>query len=197
MNSNDSKSFEGDAGPPLPDFTANVNLSTISPALGIPRPQNQQPDYLDYDQKGRGVVVTMFANTGASYLIGTVGGGVYGLKEGLMSTPSSRFRVKLNSVLNHCGKYGSRTGNVFGAVSILYSLYEGGADHFELERYTGYHPITVPAFSAFMTGSTFKIMAGPRVAALAGTLGLGAVGLTYGVYTAMGIPHGSRGFLFL
>lgn len=68
---------------------------------------------------------------------------------------------------------------------------------FELERYTGYHPITVPAFSAFMTGSTFKIMAGPRVAALAGTLGLGAVGLTYGVYTAMGIPHGSRGFLFL
>lgn len=195
MSSNDSNSFEGDAGPPLPDFTTNVNLTTISPALGIAR--QQQPDYLDYDQKGRGVMVTMFANTGASYLMGIGFGGLYGLKEGLANTPSSRFKVKLNSVLNHCGKYGSRAGNVLGVVSIMYSLYEGAADHYELDRYTGYHPITVPAFSAFMTGSTFKMMAGPRVAALAGTIGLGMVGATYGVYTVLGIPHGSRGFLFL
>lgn len=197
MSADETKSFEGDAGPPLPDFTTNVNLSTVSPALGIARPLNQQPDYLDYDQKGRGVMVTMFANTGTSYLLGIGGGGLYGLREGLANTPSSRFKVKLNSVLNHCGKYGSRAGNIFGAVSIMYSLYEGLADKYEIDRYTGYHPITVPAFSAFMTGSTYKMMAGPRVAALAGTIGLGAVGVTYGVYTILGIPHGSRGFLFL
>lgn len=198
MSSTEERSsFEGDAGPPLPDFTANVNLNTISPALGIPRPINQQPDYLDYDQKGRGVMVTMFANTGSSYLLGIGAGGIYGLREGLMNTPSSRLKVKLNSVLNHCGKYGSRAGNVLGVISIIYTGYEGIADSYELDRYTGHHPITVPAFSSFMTGCTFKAMAGPRVAALAGTIGLGAVGATYALYTALGIPHGSRGYLFL
>ena len=121
--------FEGDAGPPLPDFTTNVNIATISPALGIPRPQNQQPDYLDYDPKGRGVTTVMFANAGSSYLIGILGGGLYGFREGLTNTPNSRFKVKVNSVLNQCGKYGSRAGNSFGVLSILYSLYEGAADH--------------------------------------------------------------------
>jgi hypothetical protein len=121
--------FEGDAGSPLPNFTGagHIELSTIAPALGVSRGK-RSPDYLDYDQKGRGVVVTMFANTGASYLIGTTFGGFYGLREGLSRTPSSRFKVKLNSVLNHCGRHGSRVGNTVGVLSIMYSLYEGFAD---------------------------------------------------------------------
>lgn len=121
--------FDGDAGSPLPNFTGagHIELSTIAPALGVSRGK-RSPDYLDYDQKGRGVVVTMFANTGASYLIGTTFGGFYGLREGLSRTPSSRFKVKLNSVLNHCGRHGSRVGNTVGVLSIMYSLYEGFAD---------------------------------------------------------------------
>lgn len=197
---NESSSFDGDAGPPLPNFSvSNIELNTVAPALGVPmarRQQQQQPDYLKYDTKGRGVMTTMFANTGSAYLLGIGGGGLYGLREGLANTPSSRFKVKLNSVLNHCGRHGSRAGNVFGVISIMYSLYEGGADNLELDRYVG-HSASVPAFAAFMTGSTFKAMAGPRVAALAGTIGLGAVGVTYGVYSVLGIPHGSYGFLFL
>ena len=54
-----------------------------------------------------------------------------------------------------------------------------------------------PAFAAFMTGATYKSMAGPRVAALAGSIGLGAVGITYLGYSLLGIPYGSRGYLFL
>ena len=127
MQSSGSREFEGDAGAPLPDFSApHIDIRTVAPALGVS--VNRQPDYLDYDQKGRGIVVTMFANSGVAYLMGTGGGGLYGLREGLTHSPSSRFRVKLNSILNHCGRHGSRWGNALGVVAILYSIYEGVAD---------------------------------------------------------------------
>jgi import inner membrane translocase subunit TIM23 len=127
-DSDNGRRFQGmDAGAPMPDLSAKgIQLSTIAPALGVPR--KAQPDYLDYDTGGRGIVVTMFANAGLSYTLGIVGGGLYGLREGLANTPSSRFKVKLNSVLNHCGRHGSRAGNVFGVLSIMYSLYEWQAD---------------------------------------------------------------------
>lgn len=120
---------ENDAGAPLPDFsTGNLQLTTIAPALGVTG-GSATPDYLDYDTKGRGIVVTMFANAGMSYLLGISGGGIYGFRQGLVATPSTRFRVQLNSVLNHCGRYGSRAGNTLGVVAVLYSLYEGLADN--------------------------------------------------------------------
>jgi hypothetical protein len=126
---------------PLPDFNAsNIRLSTVAPAFGIPSSSltagpgsahlsaGRQPDYLDYDQKGRGIVSTMFTNSGISYVLGVSLGGLYGLREGLLRTPSSRWKVKLNSVLNHCGRHGSGLGNMMGSTAILYSLYEGVAD---------------------------------------------------------------------
>lgn len=124
-----SRSDEQDAGAPLPDFRAsNIQLQTIAPALGVTGGQ-YKPDYLEYDGGGRGIMVTMFANAGMAYLMGIGGGGMYGFRQGLAATPSNRFRVKLNSVLNHCGRYGSRAGNTLGVFSVLYSLYEGLADH--------------------------------------------------------------------
>ena len=122
------KEFEGDAGAPLPDFTSgNLSLQTVAPALGVG--SQQQPDYLDYDQKGRGLVVTMFANTGLSYLIGIAGGGLYGFQRGLASSPSSKFKVQANAILNNCGRYGSKYGNTLGVFAVLYSLYEGLGDN--------------------------------------------------------------------
>ena len=122
MSSN--KGFDGDAGAPLPDFSAGqIRLDTVAPALGVG--STEQPDYLDYDQKGRGLVVTMFANAGVSYLLGIAGGGVFGLQKGISSTPSSKFKVQVNSVLNHCGRYGSKAGNSMGVFAVMYSLYEG------------------------------------------------------------------------
>jgi Tim17/Tim22/Tim23/Pmp24 family len=129
MNSqrNSSSDNDNDAGAPMPDFRApNIRLQTIAPALGV---VDRSPDYLEYDTRGRGVVVTLFANSGVAYLMGIAGGGLYGFRQGLLSTPSHRFRVQLNSVLNHCGRYGSRAGNTVGVFAVLYSLYEGLADH--------------------------------------------------------------------
>jgi import inner membrane translocase subunit TIM23 len=131
---NNKREFEGDAGAPMPDLSApGIHLSTVAPVLGMP--MSQKPDYLDYDQKGRGVVVTMFANAGMAYCLGIGAGGAYGIREGILKSPSSRFRVKLNSILNNSGRYGSRLGNSLGAVSILYSLYEGAADHVSTDKY--------------------------------------------------------------
>ena len=132
-----NKEFEGDAGAPLPDFSgaSNISLGTVAPALGIGTSQERQPDYLDYDQKGRGLITTMFANAGLSYLIGITAGGMYGLQKGISSTPSSKFKVQVNSVLNHCGRYGSKMGNSFGVFAVLYSLYEGLADKVSFVSY--------------------------------------------------------------
>jgi len=187
---------------PIPDFNAsNIQLSTVAPAFGIPSSSlpttaAAQPDYLDYDQKGRGIVSTMFTNSGISYMLGVTIGGLYGLREGLAKTPSSRWKVKLNSVLNHCGRHGSGLGNMMGATAILYSLYEGLADNFELDQYTGPIQPPAPLFAGAMTGATYYMRAGPRVATLAGAIGVGAVGGTFAMYSMLGIPYGSRGWMF-
>lgn len=200
------KEFEGDAGAPLPDFSnaSNIQLQTIAPTLGVPRGQHHaQPDYLDYDQK-RSIATIMFANCGAAYMIGTAGGGLYGFRQGLISTPSTRFKIKLNSVLNHCGRYGSRVGNSFGTFAIMYSLYEGFADHYDIEEKLMLHRVgnptlekmASPAFAAYMTGVTYFAPSGPRVAALAGTIGFGMVGATSFAYYLLGFPPGYQNFLF-
>lgn len=131
-----SKSDNDDAGAPMPDFRAsNIQLQTIAPALGVPSlhqssTRHRSPDYLEYDinPHGRGFMVTMFANAGLSYMIGIGAGGIYGIRHGFKVTPSQRFRVQLNSILNHTGRYGSRVGNAFGTVAMLYSFYEWGFD---------------------------------------------------------------------
>lgn len=138
----------------------------------------------------------MFANTGLSYMLGIMAGGMYGLNEGLKHTPSHRFRVKLNSILNHCSRHGSRVGNTVGVLSIFFSLYEEAADKLEIDRYTGPVQEPGPALAALLTGVTYKAQSGPRVAALAGSIGLASVGVTYGVYSVLGIPYGHKGWLF-
>lgn len=192
-----NKEFEGDAGAPLPDFSGarNISLTTVAPALGVRQQGHSQPDYLDFDQKGRGTIVTMFANSGMCYLMGIGGGGLYGLQKGLASTNSSKFKVQVNSVLNNAGRHGSRAGNSLGVVAVLYSLYEGLADNLEVDRFTGFES-SAPPLAAMMTGISYYAPTGLRVATLGGALGLGAVGATYAGYAALGKPVGSAGFMW-
>jgi import inner membrane translocase subunit TIM23 len=194
--SGDSREFEGDAGAPLPDFSAarDIQLTTVAPALGVPT--SRQPEYLDYDQKGRGVIVTMFANAGACYLMGIAGGGLYGAGKGVKETPSPKFKVKLNSVLNQSGRYGSLYGNMFGSAAVLYSLYQGVCDHFEVEEKTGLE-IATPFISASLTGATLYSRKGYRAMLGGAAVGGGAVAASFAIYQVVGIPYGSLGLLFL
>jgi len=201
------KEFEGDAGAPLPDFTggSNIQLQTIAPTLGIGRQQIQnQPDYLDYEQK-RSVTTIMFANAGVAYLGGVLAGGVYGVKLGLDKAPSAKPRIKLNSVLNQTGYYGARRGNAMGVLAVLYSFWESTADYVDLEEKLGFRYVSSnsnlaaavsPTFAAAMTGATYYLPSGPRVAGLAGVLGMSGVVLTYTGYYMMGIPFASNRILF-
>ena len=66
----------------------------------------------------------------------------------------------------------------------------------ELDRYSPIDASLSPFFGAAMTGLTFYSTSGVRVAGLAGTLGLGAVGATYLGYSLIGKPYGSFGYLF-
>lgn len=127
---NNNREYIEEAGPPMPDFRSpGIQLQTVAPAFGLTTGGggNNTPDYLDYDPKARGFN-TVFGNAGMAYLMGIGGGGLYGFRQGLKSTPSTRWRVQFNSVLNHCGRYGSRAGNTLGVFAVLYSLYEVMAD---------------------------------------------------------------------
>ena len=67
---------------------------------------------------------------------------------------------------------------------------------YELDQYTGPIQPPAPLFAGAMTGATYYMRAGPRVAALAGAIGMGAVGGTFALYSVLGIPYGSKGWLF-
>ena len=71
-------------------------------------------DYLDYDIKGRPTHERMFGYSGSMFLTGLVAGGVYGAQNGLRSSPSKKFWIKLNSLMNGAGRYGSKCGNNMG-----------------------------------------------------------------------------------
>jgi len=66
----------------------------------------------------------------------------------------------------------------------------------EIDQYTGPVKPVGPSIDAFMTGAMYKAQAGPRVASLAGAIGLGSVGITtYAAYSVFGIPYGQKGWL--
>jgi hypothetical protein len=118
-----------------PDYrSVSLSLRTVMPSMGSSS-GGGDPQYLIYEQKSRSLAGTMFKNTGFSYLIGVIFGGVHGFQESLWEPNSSRFRLQLNSVLNNTGRHASKVGNLLGVISILYSTYEHYA--FEVRHFCG------------------------------------------------------------
>mmetsp|Transcript_20541 Transcript_20541/g.41104 ORF Transcript_20541/g.41104 Transcript_20541/m.41104 type:complete len:198 (-) Transcript_20541:39-632(-) len=195
--SSDSSSSSSDGPVQLPSL-GNLSLKTVAPALQVKT--QSEPDYLDFDVKGRGMWEKTVASAGWGYLGGTVTGALYGLRTGAASSPNTRFKVRMNSLLNHTGRYGSRFGNAVGCVALVYSLIEGSLDKADADTYFPealQTPALNPALAALLGGSLYKSSAGPRVAALAGTIGLGAVGVTYAVSNVVpGAKFGSTSFMF-
>ncbi|GMI19688.1 hypothetical protein TeGR_g642, partial [Tetraparma gracilis] len=145
---------------------------------------------------GRSPTERAVFNTGFSYLFGTLGGSLYGLKSGLTSVPNSKLRVKVNSVLNHAGRYGSKAGNAMAAVCLLYSAYDGLIEYSPAAVIQDAEPAG-PAAAAALAGLHYKSTTSPRVAALAGAIGAGGVLATYGAgRVGAGYQFGSKGFLW-
>lgn len=178
-SSSSSGSSYGDSELPRIDLfgAGNVDLRTVAPLYGVA--SEEEPDYLDYDIKGRGTVERMFLYSGSSYLTGILTGGVLGGRLGWKTAPSPRFWLRLNSVMNGAGKLGSKWGNNAGVFALMYSLSESALDHFEADQHLGGHQATNPMLAGAISGLLYKCTAAPRTAALAFVLGGAGAGAFY------------------
>ncbi len=59
-----------------------VDLGSLAPLYGLKGDPNYEPDYLDYNMKGRGLAEKYPYNSGYMYLLGMIAGGVYGAVQG-------------------------------------------------------------------------------------------------------------------
>ena len=152
--------------------------------------QNSGVDYLEgYNKDGRDVFQRMIYNMGHSYLGGIALGGAYGAFEGLRNSPSTKMKIRLNSFLNAAGKRGSRAGNAFAVIALIFSLAESAIENSELEKYTGRETsdIVYPVLAGATTGFVFKATSGnPRIMALYTILGGGAIAAVVGAARAAG-----------
>ncbi len=55
-----------------------VDLGSLAPLYGLKGDPGYEPEYLDYNMKGRGFFEKLTYNVGYMYLLGTFGGGAYG-----------------------------------------------------------------------------------------------------------------------
>ncbi|KAF9431196.1 Mitochondrial import inner membrane translocase subunit tim23 [Podila epigama] len=101
--------------------------------------------------------------TGVAYLTGLSAGGAFGFYEGLRSSPSPAFKVRLNTVLNSMTRRGPFIGNSAGVMALMYNGINGA-----IARARGqYDPVNSVAAGA-LTGALFKSTAGLRAAGSAG-----------------------------
>ena len=133
----------------------DIHLGTLAPMVGLSA--GDEPDYLDYDIKGRGFFEKMFWHCGASYLLGMGAGGVYGASVGLRQAPSPLMRVRVNAVMNGCSKFGSRAGNGFGVLALYYTGFEWLADQAELDRLSGGYDFVNPVVAGAATGALYNV----------------------------------------
>jgi len=178
--------------PSLP-LHANIRPDLFNPLVGVP--SAKQPEYLDFNVGGRSWFERMVYNTGSLYLLGSLAGGAFGLVEGFRTAPSSKFNIRLNSIMNKTGRRGSRLGNALGSVAFLYSCVEGVADYAQLDRVTGQDWL-IPAASALATGVIYKSTAGPKTVALAGALGASLALSSYAAKSAFPQLGLRKGVLF-
>eukprot|EP00635_Sarcinochrysidales_sp_CCMP3193_P012598 CAMPEP_0118899482 /NCGR_PEP_ID=MMETSP1166-20130328/6021_1 /TAXON_ID=1104430 /ORGANISM="Chrysoreinhardia sp, Strain CCMP3193" /LENGTH=169 /DNA_ID=CAMNT_0006838611 /DNA_START=23 /DNA_END=532 /DNA_ORIENTATION=+ len=157
-----------------------IDVRGLAPMFGM-RGDGGQPDYLEYDIRGRGLLERMFFNCGVSYLGGMVVGGVWGAASAYRSQSGGTFRVTSNTLLNGFGKRGAGVGNALGAIALMYTCYESVAENLQIDAFAGYHQAVNPVSAGVLTGLTYKCLAGPRALVLAGIIG-GAVsaGIHYG-----------------
>jgi import inner membrane translocase subunit TIM23 len=110
---------------------------------------------------------------------GIVFGGGFGLIQGYRNSPSTKFRIRLNSVLNGSGRGGSKAGNALGVLAIFYSTAEWTFDKLEVERLAFGADFVTPLLAGATTGAAYMSTRGPKTIALAAVLGAMASGSHY------------------
>ncbi|KAM0020285.1 hypothetical protein Hanom_Chr12g01079411 [Helianthus anomalus] len=111
--------------------------------------------------------------TGIGYLGGAIIGAGKGLTEGVKAfEPADSKKIKVNRILNSCGKFGGKYGNHAGIIGLLYAGMESG-----MVAVRDTDDIINSVVAGLGTGALYKAAAGPRSAAVAGAIGGLAVGV--------------------
>lgn len=140
------------------------------------------PDYLNYDIAGRGWTERTSLNVGTTYLIGMGVGGTYGFLEGLRTSPSRKFNIRLNTVLNKMGKRGSAVGNAVGCLALIFSVSNVFCDKMlDTDRFFDsviksnrtIASYGTPLVAGIVTGALYKSTMGPKTMFVAAILGGG------------------------
>ncbi|KAJ3288290.1 hypothetical protein BCR33DRAFT_763566 [Rhizoclosmatium globosum] len=114
--------------------------------------------------------------TGAAYLTGFFGGGIYGAYRGLQIAQGNSFKIRYNSVLNSIGRHGPRISNSMGVLTMGWALLDN-----TIYSFRGVSDYYNHISAAFLAGAIFKSTAGVRPALIAGGLMTGVVG-SYGLW---------------
>ncbi|EGD72407.1 hypothetical protein PTSG_00427 [Salpingoeca rosetta] len=150
-------------------------------ALGNEAQTLNQPDFLfpSSAEKSRSLLERMSYSTGVSYLAGTIGGGLYGVVEGLRHPAATSNRLRVTTVLNAVGKRGPFLGNTLAVLSVMFHSINGGIIKARGEK----DDIVNDVAAAVATGTLFRITSGPRAAAFGGLTGAGLAAAVYVVKT--------------
>eukprot|EP00943_MAST-04B_sp_MAST-4B-sp1_P001769 g1769.t1 len=154
----------------------NVDLSKLQGTEG-------NAEYLDgFNEKGRSIFERLSYNTGICYMSGTILGGLYGGVEGLQNAPSNKFKIRLNSFLNVCGKRGSRAGNSLATLAMMFSFLEWGVENAEIDHYLpkGTSSFAIPITAGVATGVLYKCTRGPKLMTIYGLVGGSVMAGLYG-----------------
>jgi hypothetical protein len=158
--------------PIIPDVSG-IDMNKLSK-------HKDEPDFVNYNAKGRDPMSRTFQITGLLWLSGFGGGGLVGAVEGFRGAANPSFKIRMNAVLNQFSKRGSKAGNALAVLACMHTAASYSIDELNLDRYTGDTTYTTPVLAGFLTGAFYKSTISPRAALLAGVIGAG-VSTIYGV----------------
>lgn len=150
--------------------------------------EKQSKDGLDYvfpEQHAAGKHMdwsaTVIFGTGVAYLGGSMVGGAWGLFEGLRRPDGKSMAIRINSVLNACGRRGPFVGNRLGSLAFMYTFIDGAV----VKLRDGESDMMNRLGSGMATGALFSARSGPRsmvaMAAAGGVFaGVASVAMTIG-----------------
>lgn len=135
-------------------------------------------DYVFPEQHGEKTydwTASIFWGTGLAYLGGSAAGGAWGLTEALRRPDGTSTNMRVNSILNACGRRGPQLGNRMGILAFLFTFSDGAI----IKLRDGENDMANKVGAGMIAGALFSSTSGPRRAAVSAVAGgvLAGVGL--------------------
>lgn len=113
----DAEATRGLELPVLPTIpSGSIDLGSIAPVFGVAGYDDDSADYLDYNKAGRPFMEQLSGTCGSAYFTGIIGGGTLGAAQGFVRSPSTKFKIRMNALMNGAALRGSKAGNALGCL---------------------------------------------------------------------------------